>query len=234
MTTEVLPGPALRVTQKDMNSAARPFGEAWGGEKVQNSHLRMLTLGLLLLCGFTAWWGHKGWSRPAERIYVRIDEVGRASVVPGASFSYQPRENEIKYHMTQFVTAFYSRRRYTVAQELPRSLWYLDAPLRTQQEAEINRAEIVKAAMMSPHDLEVQVNKVTLTQTETAPYGLQVDYSVKTVDPSSRTVHSTRHYTATVQYRFADAIPNALVPFNPLGIFITYLRTDEAFRGDGR
>jgi type IV secretory pathway component VirB8 len=46
----------------------------------------------------------------------------------------------------------------------------------------------------------------------------------------SRRERARETAVAQVQFVLRDQVPNALIPVNPLGLTITYLRVDRAFR----
>ena len=228
-----LPGPELPVTEEDL-IANREYGELYSAYRSQNGWLKLITLGQTCVIAVLGWSLHSAWSRPAERIYVRIDEIGRAAVVSPNAFALKPQEHELKHHLTRFVHLHLSRRQHTITEDFPNSLWYLDATLRARVRGDMERDDVVKKTIMSSTDQEVVVHQVVLRETEKKPYTAEIDYSIRSVDRASKQVASTRDYTATVEYGIADNIPAEVVPYNPIGLGITHFRTDEAFRSNQR
>jgi type IV secretory pathway TrbF-like protein len=228
MASAVLP--EFRPTAKEMNETVREFSAVWGQAQAENHFHRFShALSLLVMGGLTilAW---AGWHRPVERIYVRQDASGRAQTVPGSAFSYQRDEASLKYFLTQFVHLYYARRKATMASELPRSLYYLDAPLATKARQEWESTDLIKKVAQSSSDFEVRVSQVVLRETQVKPYSAEVDYTIDTVDAGSRQAMESKTYTATIQYAIVDEIPADVVQHNPIGLTITYFRSDESFR----
>ena len=77
-------------------------------------------------------------------------------------------------------------------------------------------------------DVQIQVNNIVLTDLRKAPYVAQVD--IEKVFRSREGAELRREkYVESVTFSFTTEVPNALIPVNPLGLMITYLREDQAF-----
>lgn len=220
---------AFRPDEKQLNDDTPEYVSIWSQAHSEVRWLRIMTVLLFIVLSASAWAAWEGWSRPPEFIYVRVDETGRAAVVPGVTFSNQPDESNIKYFLTRFVHLHYSRRKATLANDLPTSLYFLDNPLADRLRYEWQQQDVVGKAMQQPHDLEVEITNIALRETQTKPYQAEVDYILKTVDPSSRQVLGKRTFTATIHYIVNQQVPNSIIQYNPIGLNIVYFREDESF-----
>lgn len=230
MATTVLPGPDLRPSSKEISETVREYAATRAQGHVENHWHRIYhAVSLLLLFGLLAF-AWSGWTRPVERIYVAQHANGRAEVVPGVAFTYQREEHSLKYFLTQFVQLHYGRRKATVTSELSRSLYYLDGPIALKVKREWENPDMMKKISSDGYDYEVKVQQVVLRQTQIKPYEAEVDYVVEKTDASSRQVMESKNYTASIQYVIVEEIPNEIVVHNPIGLKITHLRSDEAFR----
>ena len=68
----------------------------------------------------------------------------------------------------------------------------------------------------------------------TPPYRASVDFYRVEYAPADRSILKKTIYTATFVFMFKDQVPNQLIPFNPLGLTITYFREDQAFTNEVR
>ena len=75
-----------------------------------------------------------------------------------------------------------------------------------------------------------QIRNVTLESIATPPYTASVDFD--RVNYTAGTRRERRRETAVARITFVlrDQIPNAVIPVNPLGLAITHVRVDQAFR----
>lgn len=219
----------MKVEEREL-TAEKEYCAIWGQAQAENRWLRAICLGLVVSIGGLAYHSHVGWNRPIERIYVKEDSTGRATVVPGSTFAFMPSEANLKYFLTQFVYLHFARRKATVATELPRSLFFLDNPLANRTRQEIQSTDVIRKVASQANDLEVKVDRVVLRETQTKPYAAEVDYTLQTVDSGIKQVMEKKYFTASIQYLINAEIPNDIIQYNPIGLNIVYYRSDEAFR----
>lgn len=230
--TAVLPGAGCRPTEKELNASARQFASAWGQREAENQWHRLFHAITLLLVGGAIWFAWQGWTRPVERIYVKQDDTGRAFVVPGSTFAYRPSEQSLKYFLREFTYMHFGRRKATIAEEYPRSLYFLADGLANRLRQEATTSEMMKTVARSATDLEVEVDDIVLAETQREPFRATINYSVATVEPVSHQAQSRKYYTATIDYTLKTEIPNRIIQYNPIGMNIIFYRTDESFRRD--
>src|SRR6266540_1343248 len=98
--------PLQMIPTDHFDQARRRFVEVYGSLAVMNTYLKVALVlsavvqaGLIVVCVRI-----QRAAQDVTPLVVRIDEVGRAEAIRYADFAYQPREPEIRYFLTEFVT----------------------------------------------------------------------------------------------------------------------------------
>jgi type IV secretory pathway TrbF-like protein len=216
-----------------INRAKRQYVELFGSALVLNTYLKialvcvaLVAVGLIALNFWTV-----SQYRQIKPLVIRIDEVGRAAALKYDALTYQPQAPELKYFLTQFITQHYSRRRATVRETYPRSLLFLESTLAESLIAQSNRTqEIEKFLTDTSDEIDLEVMNVTLSELKTQPYRAAVDYAKVYYNSGTRSERKRETYIAQVEFIIRDQVPAELIPVNPLGLTITYIREDQAFR----
>lgn len=190
--------------------------------KVALGALALLCVGLLLLC-----WRTFDRFEHLSPLVVRIDEVGRAEAVRYEAAAYVPdvAKPEVKYFLRRFVVLHRERRRDAVLDSWQRSLLFLDGPLarRLMQEQE-SSGELVR--FLGGEGPEIAIDAVQVQPSREQPYLARVDFSETLRDLSGRT-SGVRRWTSEFEFRFLERPPHELLAVNPLGLSITYFRSDR-------
>jgi type IV secretory pathway TrbF-like protein len=221
--TQHLPRP------KSYEDAAQGFARVVAQPQIMRNYLAagmlatsLLSVGLLAL-------NFRTQALQRERLVVRIDDVGRAQALGYSSLEYKPQAAEIKYFLTQFVHDYYGRDRATVRDAFTRSMAFLSSPLATaRMEVEHKSKAIEKYLVGDSDDVQIQVNNIVLTDLRKVPYVAQVDIN-KVFRTRDGAEIRREKYVESITFSFTTEVPNALIPVNPLGLMITYLREDQAF-----
>jgi type IV secretion system protein VirB5 len=222
-STHLLPRP------KTYEDSAERFADSIVQPRITTNYLRvamvcsiLLSIGLLVL-------NFRTQAQQRERLVVRIDEVGRAQAVGFSSLEYKPQAPEIKYFLTQFVHEYYGRNRATVRDDFARSMDFLSAPLASARMEEERRTKAIEHFLLGDSDdVQIQVNNIVLTDLRKAPYVAQIDID-KIYRMRDGSEMKREKYVESVTFSFTNEVPNALIPINPLGLMVTYLREDQAF-----
>jgi type IV secretory pathway TrbF-like protein len=227
------PAPPYQIAP--LADAKRQYVELFGSALVLNTYLKialvcvsLVALGLLLLNYRTV--------RMYERVkplVIRIDEVGRAQAVQYDALTYRPagQAPELKYFLSQFVTKHFGRMRSTVKANYAESLFFLDAGLAEAAMAQHQRDRTIEAFLTGTSDeIEIEVRNVALEELTTPPYRAAVDFEQIYYAVGNRRERTRETCVAQLQFVLRDQVPNALIPVNPLGLTVTYLRVDQAFR----
>ena len=214
--------------------AKRLYLEQYGDPMVTNTYLKialtlvsLLAVGLLLLDLKTI--------RTFENfrpLVIRIDDLGRAEAINYHNLEYKPQDAEAKYFISQFCALYYRRNRYTIQDDLSKSLYFLDGKLADGILDAYRKDDIIKKFLMntSASEIDVEVKKVALEDMQTPPFKARVDFYLVYYSPADHSEIKRDLYTANFVFVFKSKVPNELIPINPLGIAITYFREDQAFK----
>jgi type IV secretory pathway TrbF-like protein len=222
---------------RDFTGAKRRFVEFYADATVLNRYLKvalliqsLVILGLIVQSLIVQNLRTQNMVANFKPLVIRIDSTGRAEAVNYTDFEYHPQAPEIRYFLTDFVARHYSRMRATFRDSYARSLYFLD-PTLTETAMETNKTseEFQGFLAGSGEEVDIEVLNVVLQDLRKSPYKATIDFEKQYYGPG-RTPRRKELYTANVVFVFQDAVPNNLIPVNPLGLTITYLREDQAFR----
>lgn len=230
-----LPDDALMQRGPDplLASARRQYVELYAGSVVMTRYLKLALLGVTTVAVGLVALNLRTQAQAAnlKPLVVRIDDVGRAQAVAYDAFAYSPQPSELKYFLIQFTQLHFGRMRATVKDNVSRSLFFLDEGLADATIAAWQKSGEVEAFLTGTQDeVEIRVKNVTLDEIRTPPFRASVDFEKVFYSPGNRAERSRETHVAQFTFVVRDQVPNAFVPVNPLGLTITYFRTDQAFR----
>lgn len=218
---------------KTLTNAHRQFVELYGSALVWNTYLKIVVAILLLLLGGALALTFRIQAQAAQLkpLVVRIDAVGRAEAVEYDATAYKPQAPELRYFLTRFVVAYFSRQRATIQREYPDSLFFLDAALAdaTMRHNEQHRLVEQFLADATADEVDVVVRNVSLSELANSPYRAAVDFQKVFSAVGTRQERRRETYVAQIDFVMRPDVPNAFVPVNPLGLQITHFRIDQAF-----
>jgi len=218
-----------------IEDAKRQYVELFGSSLVLNTYLKIALLGVTLVAlGLLALnFRTQAKYEHVKPLVIRIDDIGRAQAVQYDTLTYRPQGQapELKYFLVQFVTKHFARRRATVKQDYAESLYFLDAALADATIAQDQRSQAIEKFVTESNDeIEVAVKNVTLDDLKTPPYKGVVAFEKVYTSLGSHQERARDTYVAQVTFVLRDQVPAAVIPVNPLGLTITYVRVDQAFR----
>jgi type IV secretory pathway TrbF-like protein len=218
-----------------LEDAKRQYVELYGSTLVLNTYLKIALLCVSLVAvGLVVLNLHT--QRQVEGLkplVIRIDDVGRAQAVQYDALTYKPvgQAPELKYFLIQFVTHHYGRMRATVKQQYAESFYFLDAALAEATMANDQQDEGIERFLGGAGDeVEIQVRNVTLESLAAPPYSASVDFDRVYYGAGTRRERLRETAVARITFVLRDQISNAVIPVNPLGLAITNIRVDQAFR----
>jgi type IV secretion system protein VirB5 len=218
---------------KSLENAKRQFVELYGAPLLLN---RYLTIALVLTVLFAAGLlilNFRTQARYArmQPLVIRIDEVGRAEAVAYDALTYRPQSQELRYFLTRFVVTHFSRLRASVQRDYPDSLFFLAPALADATITDNDHSREIELFLTNPSadDVDVTVKNVALTELATPPYRAAVDFEKTYYSPGTRQARKRETYVAQVEFSLRDAVPNAFIRVNPLGLQVTSFRVDQAF-----
>jgi type IV secretion system protein VirB5 len=218
-----------------LQDAQRQYVELFGSALVLNTYLKiallcvsLVAMGLLVLNFRTqAKYDH------VKPLVIRIDDVGRAQAVQYDTLTYRPQGQapELKYFLVQFVTRHFARRRASVKQDYAESLYFLDAALADVTIAQDQRTQAIEKFLTNGGDeTDIEVKNATLDDLKTPPYKGVVDFDKVYSSQGTHQERARDTFVAQITFVLRDQVPAAVVPVNPLGLTITYVRVDQAFK----
>ncbi|MGH9552038.1 MAG: VirB8/TrbF family protein, partial [Terriglobales bacterium] len=119
----------------------------------------------------------------------------------------------------------------TVQRDYPDSLFFLAPALADTTIATNDHSREIELFLTNPSadDVDVSVKNVTLTELTAPPYRAAIDFEKSYYSQGTRQERKHETYIAQVQFNLRDAVPNAFIRVNPLGMQITNFRVDQAF-----
>ena len=125
----------------------------------------------------------------------------------------------------------FSRLRATIQRDYPDSLFFLDPGLADATIAQNEQSRVMETFLTNPSgdEADIDVKNVTFGELSAPPYKASVDFDKRLFAPGTRQERKRETYVAQVDFVLRDAVPNAFIRVNPLGIQITYFRVDQAF-----
>ena len=218
---------------KTPENAKRQFVELYGAPLLLNRYLKIALVLTVLLAASLVVLNFRTQARYAylKPMVIRINEVGRAEAVDYDATTYRPQAPELRYFLTRFVVMHFSRLRATVQRDYPDSLFFLAPALADTTIATNDHSREIELFLTNPSadDVDVTVKNVTLTELTAPPYRAAIDFEKSYYGQGTRQERKHETYVAQVQFTLRDAVPNAFIRVNPLGMQITNFRVDQAF-----
>jgi type IV secretory pathway TrbF-like protein len=214
--------------------AKRLYLEQYGDPMVTNTYLKIALALLSVVCVALALIDLRT-IRTFENfrpLVIRINDLGRAEAINYHNFEYKPQDAEAKYFLSEFCSLYYRRNRYTIQDDVSKSLYFLDGKLVSGILDAYRKDDLIKKFLTNTAapEVDVEVKKVALEEMQTPPFRARVDFYLVYFAPADHSELKRDLYTANFVFVFKTRVPNELIPINPLGLTITYFREDEAFK----
>ena len=166
-------------------------------------------------------------------LVVRVDDVGRAQVV-----DYQVDRAELDQNspvvasfLNEFVVNHYSRRTALGSERWQRSLVYLSPDLQAEAyDRDVQGLSDFIADESSPEFFIEDIIVRVVPQPE-PPYRAEVIFD--RVELFNRRELSRERLTVSLQFVFAESVPDEVVLINPLGIVVVFLDAQRQMLGVG-
>jgi type IV secretion system protein VirB5 len=215
-------------------NAKRLYLESYGDPMVTNSYLKIALALLALVCVALALVDLRT-IRTFEDfrpLVIRIDDLGRAEAIDYHNLEYKPQDAEAKYFLSEFCWLYYRRNRYTMQDDFTKALRFLDGKLANGILDAYRKDDIIRKFLTnsSAPEIDIDVKKVALEAMQNPPYRARVDFYMVYYSPADHSELQRDLYTANFVFAFKSRVPNEMIPINPLGLTVTYLREDQAFK----
>jgi len=227
--------PAAAYPVPPLANAQRHYVELFGSALVLNAYFRIALLALCLVAAGLVALNVYTMRRYAsvKPLVIRIDDIGRAQAITYDALNYKPagQAPELKYFLVQFITKHYGRLRATLKTQYAESLLFLESSLAEATIAHDRQTQTLEKFLTDTSDeIEIQVKNVTLDELKDPPYRATVEFERLYYAIGSRQEHARETCVAHVTFVLRDHVPNTAIPVNPLGLTITYVRVDQAFK----
>ena len=227
--------PAAAYPVPPLANAQRRYVELFGSALVLNAYFRVAILALCLvaigLVVTNVYTMHR-YSR-LKPLVIRIDDIGRAQAISYDALNYKPagQAPELKYFLVQFITKHYGRMRATLKTQYAESLFFLESGLAQATIAHDEQTRSLETFLTDGSDeIEIQVRNVTLDDLKEPPYRATVEFDRVHYGIGGRLERTREACVAHLTFVIRDQVPNAAIPVNPLGLTVTYVRVDQAFK----
>ena len=206
--------------------------EQYGTTLVVNNYLRIallaVSVALVAMIGVTC--AVYSWAKNQKPLIVRITDVGRAETLAYSSFGYAPQDVELRYFLAQFTVLHFGRMVATVQERFSKSLYFLDRKLsQAAIDAERKNQSIGKFIREGSEEVDIVISNVALQDIRSVPMKGTVDFEKVFYTRSDHQEIRRERYTGYFEFVIQD-VPNSFILVNPLGLIITYFRTDAAFQ----
>jgi type IV secretory pathway TrbF-like protein len=164
-------------------------------------------------------------------LIVRVNEVGKAVPV-GYEWDFKPQANEVKYFMTQFALAFFSRTHNPNLPALYSQSYAFFAPdyFKKQYAYDQQTRWLAKYLSSSDPDVKVKVDNILVRNLDHAPYEVTLEITQQFLGASGTPVKPDELHEVTIHFTFAQRVPNEMVRINPLGVLVQSIQDDVRFK----
>lgn len=165
-------------------------------------------------------------------VFVRIDELGRHDVISyDEATESRPREHEIRTALRTFVVGHFSRMRSVVTRDFHESLYFLKPALQADAMRDTKKDIDTFLGSLSADEVDIVVRNVKLVNLERAPYAAEVVFDQVRYQPGTKQAHGAPEtFTLHLTFELQDSIAAEYLKVNPLGLRITKLRLEQAFK----
>jgi len=232
MATESRPTEWAPAPVEQVPPTRRHYLERYGSTLVTNAYLRIAVFCLGTVCVglLVVHWQLVQSVRTLKPLVIRINDVGKAEPVTYDALTYRPQAAEIRYFLSLFVREHFTKQRATIRHDFPASLLFLESSLAAPILHEYQRRNTIEQFLASPDpEVDVVVNNVVIEDLRTAPYRASVDFSLVYSQPGSHAETNRERHIGSFVFAFRE-VSNDVIPHNPLGLSISYFRTDQAFQ----
>ena len=164
-----------------------------------------------------------------QRVVVRIDKLGAQEAISYRPQDYKPEENETKYFLTQFTHNYFARVHQTVVRDYGNAFYFIAPELEERLNNEDRQTDWLQKFLRSDaDDCEVVVDVPVIDDLTNEPYRGHVEWR-KICTARNGTETSRAKYVTRYQFRVRPLPGNDWIKYNPLGLMITYFRSDQYF-----
>ncbi len=223
----------LTIQNPTTTGAGHKFLELYAEPVVTNTYLKvaLLVLSVVVLAVLAFFYRAQTAALRLKPIVISVSDIGRGQVVNYDDFSKVPIERVSKYYLARWAQLYYGRNHATLQRDFAESLNFLSNDMQSGTLARVNKAKTLETFLLDPStpNVDIEIKAVVLDDTRQAPYRAHIEFEKVFYSPGDQQEQSRERWTANVIYDFRDAVPNAMLLTNPLGLVVSYVHEDQAF-----
>lgn len=220
-------------TSFSTTEAGHRFLELYAEPVVTNTYLKvaLLVLSIVALALLALLWRAQTAAARLKPLVIAVSDIGRGQVMNYDDFAKIPVDRVSKYYLAQWTELYYGRNHATLQRNFSQSLDFFSGPLQTATLQLVNQQKTLQTFLLDPSapNVDIKIDAVVLEDTRQSPYRAQIEFEKVFRAPGDGTEQRRERWTANVIYSFRDAVPNAMLLTNPLGLVINYVHEDQAF-----
>ena len=213
--------------------AGHKFLEIYAEPVVTNTYLKvaLLVLSVVVFAVLALFYRAQTAALRLKPIVISVSDIGRGQAVNYDDFSKIPIERVGKYYLARWAQLYYGRNHATLQRDFAESLNFLSNDLQGATLARVTKAKALETFLLDPSapNIDIEIKAVVLDDTRQAPYRAHIEFEKIFYSPGDQQEQSRERWTANVIYDFRDAVPNAMLLTNPLGLVVSYVHEDQAF-----
>jgi type IV secretory pathway TrbF-like protein len=210
------------------------LGELYAGALTWNTYFKRAGLVLLVIIAGQQVQIYRLNERLAtvKPVFVRIDELGRHDLVSyDEATESKPRAHELRTALRTFVVKHFSLMRSVVTRDFKESLYFLKPTLQDVAMRDTRKQVDAFNASLAADEIDINVLNVKLTDIDTPPYKAEVVFDKVFYQTGTRIVRKPNEtFTLHLSFELQDASATEYLEINPLGLRITAMRLEQAFR----
>lgn len=221
-------------TSYSTTEAGHKFLELYAEPVVTNSYLKvaLLVLSVVALASLTLLYRAETAASRLKPLVIAVSDIGRGQVVNYDDFSKLPVERVSKYYLARWAQVYYGRNHATLQRDFAESLNFFSNQLQSATLAHVNKEKTLETFLLDPGapNIEIEIKAVVLDDARQVPYRAHIEFEKVFYSAGDQQEQSRERWTANVIYGFRDEVPNSMLLTNPLGLVISYVHEDQAFR----
>jgi hypothetical protein len=220
-------------TSFSTTDAGHRFLELYAQPVVSNTYLKiaLLVLSANVLTLLVLFYRAETAALRLKPLVIAVSDIGRGQVMNYDDFSKIPIERVSKYYLARWAELYYGRNHATLQRDFAESLSFFSNDMQAATLARVSKAKTLETFLLDPSapNVDIEIKAVVLDDTRQAPYRAHVEFEKVFYSLGDQQELRRERWTANVVYSFREAVPNAMLLTNPLGVVISYVHEDQAF-----
>jgi type IV secretion system protein VirB5 len=220
-------------TSFSTTDAGHRFLELYAQPVVSNTYLKiaLLVLSANVLTLLVLFYRAETAALRLKPLVIAVSDIGRGQVMNYDDFSKIPIERVSKYYLARWAELYYGRNHATLQRDFAESLSFFSNDMQAATLARVSKAETLETFLLDPSapNVDIEIKAVVLDDTRQSPYRAHIEFEKVFYALGDQQEVRRERWTANVIYSFREAVPNAMLLTNPLGVVISYVHEDQAF-----